>query len=128
MSRPGSAAAAAGRGSFGSAGNSTPSRRVHGKFSDHEACDQTGSNELATAATSGELHQSCQIASASGSAPFHSTTRERAGVLPPWPLTTRIRRKPWDASESSSSAITRTYVSTRSVTEPGYAANDGVNP
>ena len=34
-------------------------------------------------ATSGELHQSCQIASASACAPFHSTTRERAGVLPP---------------------------------------------
>ena len=87
-----------------------------------------GSNESAAAPTSRALHQSCQITCASGCSPLHSTTRTRAGVFPPWPLTTRTRRKPCAYNASSRSASTRTYVSMRSVSEPGYAANDGVSP
>jgi len=68
--------------------------RVQGKFSIHDACDAAGSVCCTLASVWGARHQSWNLTDASGWAFSHSEITTVAGVLPPCPLTIRIRLKP----------------------------------
>ena len=104
---------------FRSAGGEALSSRVHGKFSSHDAWLASGSIDWTTVQVRGPFHQLWKTTWESGRSAMNSGARPAAGELPPWPFTSRNRRKPWPWSESSRSRTTATYVPTRRLGLPG---------
>ena len=89
------------------------SSRVQGKFSSQDAWLASGSTAWTSAHVRGAFHQLCQRISASGCAAAQSSTAGRPASFPPWPFTSRKRRKPWACRASISSRSTEPYVSAR---------------
>ena len=88
---------------FCDAGWTTPASRVQGKFSIQEAWLATASISCTLARVRGAFHQLWNFTAVPGWSAIHSIARAPAGALPPWPLTRRMRRKPWRAKLSSTS-------------------------
>ena len=113
---------------FCPSGSFTPGSRVQGKFSIHEACDATGSMACTLAQVSGAFHQLWKSTRHAGWSAVHSAANCCTALLPPWPLTMRMRLKPLCAMLSRMSRTTRRCVSTRSEIEPGNSRKYGVTP
>src|SRR3954469_22976509 len=84
-------------------GCSTPSSRVQGKFSIHDACEPSGSTESTIARVRGADHQSCHRSRAPSCPAIQASSAGRPPPLPPCPLTTKKRRKPCSYNEPTTS-------------------------
>ena len=80
------------------------------------------STAIAAAQVRGALYQLWNLIETAGCSAMICCASAPTGALPPWPLTSRMRRKPARATLSIRSRATASSVSTRSETLPGKDA------